>query len=210
MLAAWARWKRLLQSERRRLRGFIDPHVAHTVFVGASPTRAWTSTRSSISPPAKPWRRLAEPTAALIERDMRHASAPADVLREIPIPDLIKMVKKAADLYMRGRAAPGRRHSDARPVRSHAVGDDGPAGAHVPVQHEEEPLRARTDGQDPRQPDSRPRSRISCRAATASSPAACRSATRRRRRSLGWCCPAIRPACTRCGCRSFPCKSAWF
>jgi acyl-CoA reductase-like NAD-dependent aldehyde dehydrogenase len=35
----------------------------------------------------------------LIERDMRHARRAREVLREIPITDLLKMVKKAADLY---------------------------------------------------------------------------------------------------------------
>src|SRR5438067_5554860 len=37
--------------------------------------------------------------AGLVERDMRHAKRARDVLREIPIPDLIQMIKKAADLY---------------------------------------------------------------------------------------------------------------
>jgi acyl-CoA reductase-like NAD-dependent aldehyde dehydrogenase len=35
----------------------------------------------------------------LVERDMRHARRAHDVLREIPISDLLTMVKKAADLY---------------------------------------------------------------------------------------------------------------
>src|SRR5947209_8527322 len=38
--------------------------------------------------------------AGLIERDMRHAGRAREVLREIPIPELIKIAKKAADLYM--------------------------------------------------------------------------------------------------------------
>ena len=36
----------------------------------------------------------------LIERDMRHAKRARDVLREIPVPKLIEMIKKAADLYV--------------------------------------------------------------------------------------------------------------
>src|SRR5438270_7868545 len=36
----------------------------------------------------------------LIERDMRHAKRARDVLREIPIPELINRIKKAADLYL--------------------------------------------------------------------------------------------------------------
>src|SRR6516162_10411218 len=35
----------------------------------------------------------------LIERDMRHAKRARDVLREIPIRDLLQMVKKAGELY---------------------------------------------------------------------------------------------------------------
>jgi len=35
----------------------------------------------------------------LVERDMRHAGRAREVLREIPIKDLLQMVKKAADLY---------------------------------------------------------------------------------------------------------------
>jgi acyl-CoA reductase-like NAD-dependent aldehyde dehydrogenase len=35
----------------------------------------------------------------LMGRDMRHAGRARDALREIPIPELLKMVKKAADLY---------------------------------------------------------------------------------------------------------------
>src|SRR5437868_11719655 len=37
--------------------------------------------------------------AGLVERDMRHAKRAREVLREIPIQDLIAKVKKAADLY---------------------------------------------------------------------------------------------------------------
>ncbi|MCS6850238.1 MAG: aldehyde dehydrogenase family protein [Gemmataceae bacterium] len=36
----------------------------------------------------------------LIERDMRHAQRARDLLREIPIAELIRMMKKAADLYL--------------------------------------------------------------------------------------------------------------
>ncbi len=37
--------------------------------------------------------------AALVERDMRHARRAREVLREIPIRDLLAMLRKAADLY---------------------------------------------------------------------------------------------------------------
>src|SRR5438067_10725832 len=35
----------------------------------------------------------------LVERDMRHAQRARDVLREIPIKELLKMTKKAGQLY---------------------------------------------------------------------------------------------------------------
>src|SRR5580658_6705909 len=37
--------------------------------------------------------------AALVERDMRHAKRARDVLRQIPIADLLQMMKKAGELY---------------------------------------------------------------------------------------------------------------
>jgi acyl-CoA reductase-like NAD-dependent aldehyde dehydrogenase len=37
--------------------------------------------------------------AGLVERDMRHARRARDVLRQIPIAELMRMMKKAADLY---------------------------------------------------------------------------------------------------------------
>src|SRR5262245_25306894 len=40
--------------------------------------------------------------AALVERDMRHAQRARDVLRKIPIADLLKMMKKAGELYAKG------------------------------------------------------------------------------------------------------------
>ena len=131
--------------------------------------------------------------AALVERDMRHAQRARDVLREIPINDLLADGEEGRRTLRQGRAAARRRHADARPVRPHAVGDHRPARAHVPVQHGEEQLRARQHGQDPRLADARPRPRTSSRAATASRHAACRSATRRSRRCSGMVLPSNSP-----------------
>src|SRR5262245_14803574 len=38
----------------------------------------------------------------LVERDMRHARRAREVLRDIPVADLLRMMKKAADLYVGG------------------------------------------------------------------------------------------------------------
>src|SRR5947209_15384068 len=38
----------------------------------------------------------------LVERDMRHARRARDVLREIPINDLLQMMKKAGEFYAKG------------------------------------------------------------------------------------------------------------
>src|SRR5919109_2031247 len=48
----------------------------------------------------EPLAEVSRANGGLIERDMRHAKRARDVLREIPIPELINRVKKAADLYM--------------------------------------------------------------------------------------------------------------
>jgi acyl-CoA reductase-like NAD-dependent aldehyde dehydrogenase len=47
----------------------------------------------------EPLAEVSRANGGLMGRDMRHAGRARDVLREIPIPELLKMVKKAADLY---------------------------------------------------------------------------------------------------------------
>ncbi len=47
----------------------------------------------------EPLAEVGRANAGLVERDMRHAQRARDVLRDIPIADLLQMVKKAADLY---------------------------------------------------------------------------------------------------------------
>jgi acyl-CoA reductase-like NAD-dependent aldehyde dehydrogenase len=48
----------------------------------------------------EPLAEVSRANAGLVERDMRQAKRARDVLREIPVPELIKIAKKAADLYM--------------------------------------------------------------------------------------------------------------
>jgi acyl-CoA reductase-like NAD-dependent aldehyde dehydrogenase len=48
----------------------------------------------------EPLAEVSRANGGLIERDMRHAKRAREVLREIPIGDLIQKIKKAADLYM--------------------------------------------------------------------------------------------------------------
>src|SRR5437588_6916871 len=48
----------------------------------------------------EPLAEVSRANAGLIERDMRHAQRARAVLRDVPIPELIQKVKKAADLYM--------------------------------------------------------------------------------------------------------------
>ncbi len=48
----------------------------------------------------EPLAEVSRANGGLIERDMRHAQRARDVLREIPIPELIQRVKKAADYYV--------------------------------------------------------------------------------------------------------------
>src|SRR5438477_327798 len=48
----------------------------------------------------EPLAEVSRANAGLIERDMRHAQRARDVLREIPVAELIQRIKKAADLYV--------------------------------------------------------------------------------------------------------------
>jgi len=47
----------------------------------------------------EPVAEVSRANAGLIQRDMRHAQRARDVLREIPIADLLQMMKKAGELY---------------------------------------------------------------------------------------------------------------
>ena len=123
---------------------------------------------------------------------MRKAQRARDVLRAIPIDDLIARVGKAGELYMNAHAADGRRHADARRVRARAVGQHRPARAHVPREHEEERVRARRDARDPDVADARAATSTCWRAATAKS-AACRSAIRPRVPVVGLVLPSNSP-----------------
>ena len=132
-----------------------------------------------------------------------------DVLREIPIKDLLQMVKKAAELYTKAELPLGDGTQTPDQFVAHAVGHDRPARAHVPVQHGEEPLRAVRDGRAcsirlTRGLDLNILSRgygVEDRGVPVSFQAS--------RRCWAWCCRPTRPACTRSGCRSFRCRSAW-
>ncbi len=48
----------------------------------------------------EPLAEVSRANGGLIERDMRHARRARDVLRDIPVSDLVKLAKKAADHYM--------------------------------------------------------------------------------------------------------------
>jgi acyl-CoA reductase-like NAD-dependent aldehyde dehydrogenase len=48
----------------------------------------------------EPLAEVSRANGGLIERDMRHAKRAREVLREIPVAELIKLMKKAADLYV--------------------------------------------------------------------------------------------------------------
>jgi len=47
----------------------------------------------------EPVAEMSRANAALVSRDMRHAQRARDVLREVPIKELLQRIKKAADLY---------------------------------------------------------------------------------------------------------------
>ena len=80
----------------------------------------------------EPIAKVSQANGGLLERDMRNAQRARDVLREIPIDELIERVKKAGELYStpRCRWATARSRPTSSPA---AVGHHRPARAHVQV-----------------------------------------------------------------------------
>ena len=144
----------------------------------------------------EPIARVSRANGGMIQRDARKAQRARDVLREFSIDDLITMAGKAGELYVNAELPMGDGTQTPDRVRPRPVGDDRPARAHVPRQHEEECVRAGRDAPHPDLADARARlrralSRVSEKSAT------CRSATRRRRRSSVSCCRRTRLVSTR-------------
>ena len=95
----------------------------------------------------EPIAEVSRANGGLVERDMRKAQRARDVLREIPIDELLAMVDEGRRAVHERRAAAGRRHADARRVRPRAVGDAPGCPSTCAAQHEEERVRARRDAQ---------------------------------------------------------------
>jgi acyl-CoA reductase-like NAD-dependent aldehyde dehydrogenase len=55
----------------------------------------------------EPLAEVSRANGGLVERDMRHARRAREVLREVPIKDLLQMMKKAADLYTKAELPVG-------------------------------------------------------------------------------------------------------
>ena len=176
--------------------------------LGPAVSRAWMSTRSVHFQTGEPIARVSRANGGLIQRDMRKAARARDVLREIPIAELIARVGKAGELYANAELPMGDGIADARRVRPRAVGNDRHPGAAVPREHEEEHLRARRDGADSRVAHPRPRSRRAVAGLRRRARRPDQLPGRKPGRSAS-CCRRTHPGCTRCGCRSSRCRSDW-
>ncbi len=192
-----ASWARDLLASRPEYTDRLKPAAVHIPVLRwePNPTKAWRATRSSTSPP----RQARWPRSAALASSSATCSTPSgrDVLREIPIADLMRMMKKAGELYSEAErlSATARRR---RPVRARAVATTSLPDHMCRFNAEEESLRVESDGQNPRFLTRGLDLNITISAATAASrPAACPSATRPSRRCSAWCCPATRPASTR-------------
>ena len=86
----------------------------------------------------EPIARVSRANGGLIQRDMRKAQRARDVLREIPMDELMTRVGHAGELYINATLPMGDGTADARRVRARAVGHHRPARADVPREHEEE------------------------------------------------------------------------
>ena len=142
----------------------------------------------------------------LIQRDMRKAPRARDVLREIPIDDLIARAGKAGELYMNATLPMGdgtqtpdefvRAQSASTGLPERMCRANMKKNAFV-LAEMRRILTSLTRGLVARRPLDRPR-RGARRADQLSGAEPGRSA---------WCCRRTRPASTRCGCRSSRCRS---
>ena len=154
----------------------------------------------------EPIANVSRANGGLIQRDMRKAQRAREVLREIPIDELIARAGRAGELYMNATLPMGdgtqtpdefvRAQSATTGLPERMCRANMKKNAFV-LAEMRSILTSLTRGL----------ALDVLLAATAKS-AACRSAFRRRAPSSAWCCRRTRPACTRCGCRSSRCRSA--
>ena len=155
----------------------------------------------------EPIAKVSRANGGLIQRDARKAQRARDVLREIPIDDLIARVGKAGELYMNATLPMGdgtqtpdefvRAQSASTGLPERMCRANMKKNAFV-LGEMRNILESLTRGLS-----------LDVLSTGTAKSAACRSAIRRRARCSGWCCRRTRRACTRCGCRSSRCRSGW-
>ena len=156
----------------------------------------------------EPIARVSRANGGLIQRDMRKAARAREVLREIPIDELIARVGKAGELYMNATLPMGdgtqtpdefvRAQSATTGLPERMCRANMKKNAFV-LAEMRRILDSLTRGLDLDVLSTRLRRRAR-RADQLPGAEPGRSA---------WCCRRTRPACTRCGCRSSRCRSAW-
>ena len=99
--------------------------------------------------------KVSQANPGIIQRDMRQASRARAVLREIPISNLIAMMKKAAELYKSAELPLGDGSQTPEQFVRCQSATDRPPRAHVSCQHGEELLRPHAYGRDTRCLDAR-------------------------------------------------------
>ncbi len=104
----------------------------------------------------EPIAKVSQANGGMLERDMRHAPRARQVLRDIPIEDLIERVKKAGELYLNATLPMGDGTQSPDEFAHQQSASTGLAGAHVQGEHAEELLRAFEHGPDARRADARP------------------------------------------------------
>ena len=109
--------------------------------------------------------KVGQANPGLLARDMRKANRAREVLREIPIKDLVRDDEEGRRPLSQRDAAAGRWRADAGRLRAATVRFHRVAGTHVQVQHGKKPLRVESHGPNPRRPHARaghlhPRARL--------------------------------------------------
>jgi hypothetical protein len=143
----------------------------------------------------EPVAKVSQANAGLISRDVNRMDY--DVLEQFKVRELIDMCRKAAEVFLTGTVAGWRSGAVVRRLRPAALEHDGHAVRVLPHERQEDPPHARRDRGDPRGLTRGFDLSILDRGFGDDDGRCCRGSARRARSAR--CCPATRPACTRCG-----------
>ena len=155
----------------------------------------------------EPIAKVSRANGGMIQRDARKAHRAREVLREIPIDDLIARAGKAGELYMNATLPMG---TGTQTPDEFARAQSASTGLPERMCRANMKKNAFVLAEMRRILDSLTRGlSLDVLSSGHGEERGVPISYQVQSPSSAWCCRRIRPACTRCGCRSFRCRSDW-